>query len=1353
MKKYRGLSLSILSFFFLFPKNVFSQKIVDVDLLTGAANVSIPVYNIRSGDISVPIVFYYHAGGIKVEDYNQQVGLGWRINLEASVTRVMRGFPDDITFQGNSSYNVIKGWIRSGSTNIPTTVENFTIAGGADPSGSTCANEVTDYSYMNSNSLDNYDTDPDIFMVNAPGLSLQFAFDKNGNIQVMPFQDVIISKTTDATTGAITSFTITNDRGIKYLFNITESTTLCVDTVATPSNLEAFRRDYVFFRKGASDPCPVYFSKWNLYSIIDTKGNGVYYTYDQTNQGPAPVANQKIQIVKFNPSTSTFSINKLYAKATTTVSKRLIKITGGLPDDILSIKGDMQFTWENSYTESKLIKIFLPKEGSFILPYYTKKYSGNNNGNSWGRYFLSSLVFSRNGEPQEYKFAYQDVDEGGSAYCTFTGNDSITNDQDYWGYFNGHATTPNTNLVPPMYYYPNATHKFRFYSISGYSGSYATLSGANRSVNTAKTACGSLIQITYPTGGITTLTYENNYYYDGDVGAGVLGGGIRVKELHNNDGINTTDGVTYYDYVDGSSVTSGRAISVPNFIVPFPNTNSYSTVQDKVNNCTYRTLYNFSDESDQVIYGRVTVRKDNGGKSVYEFNTDATWGASDVVVNTSDHEWYETSGNVTRNYTSTPGTCTTLTPDFLTAAGKNIYPFAANPNYDFHRGLLDKVTNYNQSGDKVSEESYTYTRSHTSATKIWGLKYDDVGTVRCYAKYDLVALLTKLIGQKDTKVYTSSTVYRTETENYTYPTSGDYRLPKTISKINSDGNTYKSYIQYVKDYSSGSGDAVASAITSMKSSTINNNLPVETYQTFTPNGGTEKVIRGSLTTYKAFFNSESGLNMYLPYETWTFASPAGVSTTGFASSISSTFSMNSNYKKSATVNAYDYGGNPVSVTNNARINNSVINDVTNNLRVAEFSNAKNTEVIYGPFDYTNYQENISGYSYSDIASPGHYSKSCLVFGTSTTLTRTISMATTNTNLIFSCWVKNYGAGGNVTITVNLSDGGSLNQNYTLGFKGSLIGSSWKYIEKTIPKPATSNPVTVSITTSLAFYIDDILMYPDNAGAKTYAYTPYTFGHDTLSKILLTAEKGLNGVAKTFTYDNIGRPETVRDKEDNIYAYYQYRKVNAWNPLGFTVTITGISWTGTFTVNSSISFTANIFNPSGATGLSYTWDFGDGTVVSGAGQTQAHTYTTAGNYTVTATVSGTGVFGSNSSQDISISSTAPPSITPSICAAGIVERTTDNQCVLSYCSPLTATCSNTKFKLDAITGGSMTDVEAVIWEKTPYGYSTWEMIGGGTTVTVNFATHTPSYQVRCRVYLTSGAWGTSNTITVLNNGTF
>jgi len=53
---------------------------VSVDPLTGAAQVNIPIYTVKSGQVSVPISLSYIGGsGVKPKDVEATAGMGWQL--------------------------------------------------------------------------------------------------------------------------------------------------------------------------------------------------------------------------------------------------------------------------------------------------------------------------------------------------------------------------------------------------------------------------------------------------------------------------------------------------------------------------------------------------------------------------------------------------------------------------------------------------------------------------------------------------------------------------------------------------------------------------------------------------------------------------------------------------------------------------------------------------------------------------------------------------------------------------------------------------------------------------------------------------------------------------------------------------------------------------------------------------------------------------------------------------------------------------------------------------------------------------------------------------------------------------
>jgi hypothetical protein len=69
---------------------------IPVSPYTGVPSISLPIYEIVSKDISVPISISYHGSGIKVAEESSRVGLGWVLNAGGVISRTIMG-PDDFT--------------------------------------------------------------------------------------------------------------------------------------------------------------------------------------------------------------------------------------------------------------------------------------------------------------------------------------------------------------------------------------------------------------------------------------------------------------------------------------------------------------------------------------------------------------------------------------------------------------------------------------------------------------------------------------------------------------------------------------------------------------------------------------------------------------------------------------------------------------------------------------------------------------------------------------------------------------------------------------------------------------------------------------------------------------------------------------------------------------------------------------------------------------------------------------------------------------------------------------------------------------------------------------------------------
>lgn len=68
-----------------------------MDYSTGLPNITIPLYEIKSGDIILPITLTYHSSGFKPNEATGRIATGWTLNAEPSISKQVRGL-DDATY-------------------------------------------------------------------------------------------------------------------------------------------------------------------------------------------------------------------------------------------------------------------------------------------------------------------------------------------------------------------------------------------------------------------------------------------------------------------------------------------------------------------------------------------------------------------------------------------------------------------------------------------------------------------------------------------------------------------------------------------------------------------------------------------------------------------------------------------------------------------------------------------------------------------------------------------------------------------------------------------------------------------------------------------------------------------------------------------------------------------------------------------------------------------------------------------------------------------------------------------------------------------------------------------------------
>ncbi|MGN8072352.1 PKD domain-containing protein [Mucilaginibacter sp. 22184] len=1279
---------------------LYAQGPVNVNPLTGTAQLSIPVIQISKGSVSVPISLNYSATGIKPKDVEGTAGIGWNLSVGGQVSRQLRGLPDDCLKDNAQTPNARLGWLNN---NNGTIISNFSIAN--DNNTSTCPDETADINYINANFTGYSDTEPDIFSVSAPGLSCQLVFDKSKKLQVLSYQDIQASYVIDSGTGLITSFTIINDKGTRYVFGAPEMVTQQAITDNSAA-ITYFKNAFNQYQNGVN-----FYDNWFLTGITDVNGNTVSLTYDE---GPLRASSNPVELYIGGSTTKStqYTIQQLVAQ------KILSSITNG--SDVLS------FSWSYDAasaggSSTPILNGINGTGGPFIFNYSRSGYL-TSNGNVYKRLFLRNFNNYGCNSPLNYNFKYygETPTNGSSGYDYQTKlSDSSSTFTDYWGYQN---TNSFTSPIPIIYVNPSTPAYPRYTNYidpASVGATYIYLLGRNgKFVDSNSIVYGSLDSIINVNGGITTLTYEPNDYLDVPTNTVIKGNGIRIKTITDNDGTGNSilRSYSYLDPVSGTS--SGKPVTLPvyAFTIPYTGTATGSSYWD---NATVISANDLSNDDHTIMYKYCKESKTGAGSILYQYYIPATvWdnSATPGCVACTTAEWTPTLTNVARP------TCVSYGPirnDTYT------YPFAPAANYDMERGLVQKITNYNDAGTEVSEAVYSYQRTSPPLI-IPALKFDDNNGVNAYAKYNLYANTSELTSQVTRKVFDSSTLSQAQSSatNYTYGNAYHQLIKQQTT--NSDNSIVTVNTAYTKDYviPAPGADSTVNAIYHLQNQNID--LPIETYTQVTRAGQT-KTISAQLTKFKTF--SFSGQYAYLPSQSLKLIAPNGTTFTPF--SVTGGIATNDpQYIPSANYTAYDQKGILQTADDNYRHVQTAITDQKSNQTVASFKNAAVSDIGFEDFDSglpsgTNYTLSVS----TGMVSANSHTGNAYTFNTGQSISKSMTKKVGENYYILSAWISSSAAGN-----INLALTNSSNSTSTFTEPFTNTGGVSKYFEWKVPVNTMTPGFTMSLTTSQQIFIDDILFYPQTAEASTVAYDPVNH--------FKIAETNTNGVSAYYKNDSWGRLLFAYDQDKNIVLKRTY--------VTSSGIAQGIPEPFIYGTNDPVIATPYNFNVGAIpciTGITYTWNFGDGSpaVVSAIDvNSQTHTYNNSGNYTVTVTATHP-TFGSKSSSEIV--SVKPLPLAPIICASGVTDwdACADTAIVVATCGS-NPTSNHISYYTVSSVGNAGSATLSYQWQENDLQGGGW--VNGGTNsnqFSVLCTRHSQSYQVRCIVTSSLGQTGTSNTL--------
>jgi YD repeat-containing protein len=451
-----------------------------VGLFSGVPKIDIPLYTIKSGDLNLPLSISYHASGIKIEEMASSVGLGWAGNFGGSITRTIRGLPDEAIWgMLDTPYNIVKAdSLLAITANGEGTAAQLTAL-------NTTLNHFADGSF---------DGEPDVFNYNFSGYSGKFVLDSYGNVYVIPRQKIkftfVIQQ--DAVSPFIQSFTAVTPDGVTYVFGSDGDGDDAVEftNTQTTNNVVSFTASANTVTNKAKQA-----TAWFIKKIISPTGHQINFTYKSENfsQQQLVSANQ-LTYKGCGNCTLPIQIVHAYLNNTSVNTFYTVKLT-----NIAFENGNVSIVAANPRQDqigaTSIDQVVITNTNSALNKTYNFYYKDT----STTRLRLDSLIgilppscSTCANNHEKYSFQYYP-----DPWTNMTQNQNIGLNQDYWGYYNASG---NTTLVPSQWY----------------SGVFYP--GANRAPNEQAMMGGTLYQVNYPTGGYSVFTYEANHEAATDFG-------------------------------------------------------------------------------------------------------------------------------------------------------------------------------------------------------------------------------------------------------------------------------------------------------------------------------------------------------------------------------------------------------------------------------------------------------------------------------------------------------------------------------------------------------------------------------------------------------------------------------------------------------------------------------------------------------------------------------------------------------------------------------------------------------------------------------------------------------------------
>lgn len=425
---------------------------------SGTPDISIPLYELKTNNHSIPIALKYNSSGTRVAENASWVGMGWSLLAGGVITHTIRG-GDDFMNYGYSTAGAIPLYVTA-------------------PKG-------TDKYYFDEMLKNRNDGEPDIISYNFGNYSGRFVIGKNSDGKKI-FMDQQNNLKVERISGR---WIVTDPQGYKYYFAATESADdFNYSGTSELTNNASFRQDFSRFAENA-----VY-----LDSIVSSNMEVVKFIYERKSRSYSLINKTEMlyNVLDYFGGCSGSTVNLPSFLEAYTASRQLIHdvnlkqiISGsGTIDFLTTDREDLEYS--GTVKPGKLSEIIVRDLTGKQVKRYLLSYSYFGSASADGRLKLDRVTeYGDKGKSNApFEFTYFNPNSIAPKY---------TKAIDHWGYFNNQS---NTTLVPAISALSNTgTLHFK---------------GADRTPDSVFNypKAGVLSSIKYPTGATTSFDFELHDY-------------------------------------------------------------------------------------------------------------------------------------------------------------------------------------------------------------------------------------------------------------------------------------------------------------------------------------------------------------------------------------------------------------------------------------------------------------------------------------------------------------------------------------------------------------------------------------------------------------------------------------------------------------------------------------------------------------------------------------------------------------------------------------------------------------------------------------------------------------------------